>query len=897
MEVSTLKQRDYFSTIPLILFSLLMLAFSSRIMAGTTGKIAGQVIDEASGDPLPGVNVYVENYPFGGATDADGFFFMLNIPPGKYTVVIQMLGYQEVRYKDVKVNVDLTTQLNTRLKAETIQGSQVVVVADRPLIQKDVTSTQVKISSDEIRALPVEDYNDIIQLQAGVIDGHFRGGRLGEVAYMVDGLSVIDPFYNEVGVQVENSFIQELEVISGTFNAEYGQAMSGVVNIVTKDGGPKLEGSVSGYVGNYVTSHDEIYPNLDNIDGTGFQNLEASLSGPLPFWKAVKFFFSGRYINDDGNIYGERVYTIEDNDPFSPSGDRAYVAMNDFQRATLQGKLSYYLIPQLKISYSLIYQDYEGRGYDHAFQLSPDGIKDLFEEQYHHNLSFNHTLSKSTFHTLKFSANWSNYQGYVFENPYDPRYVIPERGQPASGYTFRSGGNQNDRYDRTSQTYIGKWDLTSQFDKENKIGLGAEARVHTLENFYTIFRAANQDTSNVHEIVYPQFGSPGRDEYTKEPREFFAYVQDKMEYQDLIINLGVRFDYFNPNTDMPSDLRNPLFNPLFPSGTKEASVKTQLSPRLAVAFPISANGVIRGSYGHFFQIPPFDQLYRGIYDEGGVTKTQVASSTGESGSLDVVVGNPDLQPQRTTKYELGLRQVLYTDLAMEVVAYYNDIRNLVDTEIIETYDGKKYARFINRDYGNSRGVIVSLEKRFSGNWGARLDYTYQIAEGNASDPQSVFQDNQTNPPNETEKKTIRLDWDQRSTLNFSLITGVQRSWNASLTGRLGSGTPYTADRFFNPVDITFRNDRNKPPSVTFDLRFDKFFRVAGAQVTTFLLIYNLFDRLNEVNVYGSSGRAGYDYNTKFAGDIVGLNTIDDYINNPTFYSSPREVRVGLSFGL
>ena len=118
--------------------------------------------------------------------------------------------------------------------------SEVVITADRPLVQKDLTSTSVTVSSEDIRLMPVENVDQVINLQAGVVGGHFRGGRSDEVLYLVDGVSVTDPFNNSRGITVENSSIRQMEVISGAFNAEYGQAMSGVVNIVTQEGSAVL---------------------------------------------------------------------------------------------------------------------------------------------------------------------------------------------------------------------------------------------------------------------------------------------------------------------------------------------------------------------------------------------------------------------------------------------------------------------------------------------------------------------------------------------------------------------------------------------------------------------------------------------------------------------------------
>jgi len=316
----------------------------------------------------------------------------------------------------------------------------------------------------------------------------------------------------------------------------------------------------------------------------------------------------------------------------------------------------------------------------------------------------------------------------------------------------------------------------------------------------------------------------------------------------------------------------------------DAEAKYQLSPRLGCSFPISDEGAIHFAYGHFFQIPRFETLYLNstFYVEKGA-------------GLSTVTGNPDLKPERRVNYELGVQQVVHPEVTVDFTLYYADIRNLLGTEIIETYDKYQYARYINRDYGNVRGFTLSLEKRFSNYYGANIDYTYQIAEGNSSDPQSVFQDNQSDPPVESEKKVVPLNWDQRSTLNLSVNAGNPGSWNIGLIGRFGSGMPYTRDRQ-RSIDVRFENDGRRPTTYGLDLRADKQFRMGKRGFTTYLLIYNLLDRKNEYGVYSTTGRATYDLNVLYAGEIIGLNTIDEYIKNPGMYSAPREIRLGFQFG-
>ena len=180
-----------------------------------------------------------------------------------------------------------------KLSSSVIQLNQeVVVTSQRPLVQKDLTSTSVTISSDEIKMLPVESIGQIVNLQAGVIDGHFRGGRSNDVAYLVDGVAVTDAFNGGFGVQVENSSIRQMEVISGTFNAEYGQALSGVVNIVTQSGSDKFEGYVTGYVGNHFTSHSDIFQNLDEAGQNSSKESSINIKRTCKTDKKSLFLFN-----------------------------------------------------------------------------------------------------------------------------------------------------------------------------------------------------------------------------------------------------------------------------------------------------------------------------------------------------------------------------------------------------------------------------------------------------------------------------------------------------------------------------------------------------------------------------------------------------------------------------
>lgn len=904
-ELNKKEERKRLSGLEFAIKRLIILFFliaATIVNAGVTGKLAGRVTDSETKEAVLGATVLIKGTNFGASADMEGDYYINSVPPGVYTVIVSAVGYNKVTIEKVNIRIDLTTRLDIKLTPDVISLGEVVIQAKQPLIEKDLTSSSAIITSEEIKTMPVENIFQLINLQAGVVNGTFRGGRSNEVAYLIDGVSVTDAFNGGISVQIENNTIRQMEVISGTFNAEYGQAMSGIVNIVTKDGGQNFEGAVSAYLGSYLTSNKEIFQNTDRINLYGPSDFQFTLGGPTKIFDGLTFFFNARYFRDEGYMYGKRVYNVWDNRPTFPdpmnqtvwinnnTGDSAYVPMNPYEKKSFNGKLTYGF-NKWKFSYNIFWDDNWNKYYNHSFKWTPDGIKNHYRTNAINNLQIMWAPSQSTFMSLKLSSNLYKYWGYLYPNEYDSRYVEPNQGSPYSGYTFRSGGNEADRYNRYTQSYIAQWTLESQVSKEHKIKIGAEARIHKISNQYKEIRNLTEGQIDergnpIFTLGYSDQNTKYNQSYLRKPLEFSAYIQDKIEYDIMIINAGVRFDYFNSNDNLPVDIRNPLNNPNFPGAFQKRNAKAeyQVNPRLGVSFPISDKGAIHFSYGHFFQIPTFENLY-----------SNTAYIIDQTSGLSSYLGNPELRGQKTVKYELGLQQVVFPDVSLDVSLYYSDIRNLLGMQILETYEGFLFGRFINRDYGNVRGLIVTLDKRFADFFSAKIDYTYQVASGNASDPFVQFYNNQADPPVESNKKTVPLNWDQTHTLNLSLTVGNPVDWTAGLIFNYGSGAPYTEDPRY-AQGLRFENNGRKPTIYNVDLKANKRFNIFGVSFNTFLLVYNLLDIKNEYGVNPTTGRAGTDLNTKFAGPIIGLNTIDEYLKNPADYSAPRRISVGFNVG-
>ena len=301
---------------------LILITFASvTVYAGTTGKISGIVRDAETNEPLPGCNIIIEGTTLGAASNIDGEFFILNIPPGSYTVRASMVGYKSYRIDNVRVLIDLTTSLEFIMEVQVLNiEEEIVVTAERPLIQKDVTSKQSIISSDEILNMPVNSIQDILTTKAGFTTDseggiHVRGGRTGEIGYLIDGAKVDDPLYGSFSNTLNKDAINEMEVISGTFNAEYGDAMSSIVNLVTKDGGSTFHGKIE-YTSPMINNSP--YRKANPFDGVtdegNYENknmydqqlipvpgmFTLSLNGPV--FSRLTFLLSGVYRNEDSYL-------------------------------------------------------------------------------------------------------------------------------------------------------------------------------------------------------------------------------------------------------------------------------------------------------------------------------------------------------------------------------------------------------------------------------------------------------------------------------------------------------------------------------------------------------------------------------------------------------------------
>ena len=900
------------------LIILLLLPFMAS--ASVTGKIAGRVVDKETRQALPGANVMVEGTAYGASTDANGEFFILNLPPGKVRVTASMVGYSRVRMEDVLVNTNATSTLLFELRQTVLEGEVVVVRADPMTTRKDQTSSVRHVSSETIQTLPVENLQAVINLQAGVVNGHFRGGRQNEVAYLIDGLPVGDVFSRDQRqAEVENEVVEDIEIISGTFNAEYGKAMSGVVNVVTKDGGNVWKGAMSGQFGNYLTAHDDVFIGLKPAEFDRKINWRFNISGPV--WKDRLFLLANLRLRDEKNhlngIYRFNPYDYSDYRSGVPTdwysehtGDNSYVPMDKYKGYTMFAKLAFKPFNALKIDLSVNHGKGTGGFYSHYYMYNPYALPQSNDRSTNVIFSVNHMLSRKAFHELKVMTVDRLDGTYVYENPVDSRYVNDWYSlNPGPG--FSTGGNDKTHNQSVTKKLDVKYDLNLQVSTHHnlKTGFLATANDKNIINRTIVNELRNSSLDRKLDTLFTAGGmkigyfnykpqilddsTAYADLYRKKPVEFSAYLEDKMEFEDLVINLGVRYDWFDPRTEVPSNWRNPgnqlsyEDNPERMSTYAAAKPSSQVSPRFGLAYTLGSAAKLHFSYGHFFQVPDAYAMYQN--HNFLIVNSDFAST----------LGNPLLKPEKSVKYEIGLWQELMKGVGLDVVLYYADVYNLLSTRVLTTYNDVKYGQFTNKDYGNRRGLEIGLTGD-SGPFHGAVNYTLQYTLGNADDPLQTF--TRAGENIDPIKRLIPLAWDQRHTLNVS--AGFQsRRTGATLIYYYNSGTPFT----WVPLDNSrlafvnlYPNNSTIPASSRVDLNGHVDFPLRrGLSLRFSLLVYNLLDAKNELYVDATTGRA----NQSIVREVNLINHHSDFTDyyatlfNPAAYSPPREVKlsIGLQF--
>jgi len=780
-------------------FTLLILLTASNLFS-QTGKITGHINDASTGEPLLGVNVLVEGTTMGAATNMDGYYVILNVRPGTYSLRASMIGYATKTISNLDVNIDQTTEANFELADQSIQTEEVVVVAVKPIIQKDVSSSSININFESIEVLPVSSISSAIGLQAGIDGSSFRGGGADQTSWMLNGVSLRDERNNQSYTGISLTSVEEVQVLTGGFNAEYGEARSGIVNVVTKEGkndrytvsfigryrptGPKHFGqsphSLEAYwirpyvddavawVGTkngtwdkytqdqykefegwnrlseiYMTDDDPtndltpqelqklfLWQHRKNTDiSKPDYDIDLSVGGYFPYLSEklgnLRFFASYRNVREmyliplatdsykdesfqlrftsdikkGMKLNIEGLYTIEGGTASSRSGGPG-IFRSSYGIANVMNNVSY-------INARIFTNDY----------WNPTEVnRNSFAAK------FTHVLNPTTFYEASISRFESNYdtnpgrardltKKYLFGNSYyvdEAPFGFYEEPSQGLADLRMSVGFSNSRDTSIIRSYSAKFDIQSQLDQYNQMKAGFEIRYsENKANYAQYDKYLESENYRANWNAYPIKGS--------------LYLQDKLEFEGMIANLGVRFDYSDPNLDwfVYEDFTNAFaaenirgVDTLLPK--EPAKVQLNISPRLGIAFPITVTSKLFFNYGHFRQLPTPENLYF----------FKVLQLTNQLDQL----ANPNNTLPKTVQYELGYEQSLMEQFLIRLSGYYKDVSEQPLTVNFISRNGKvNYLRSEPNSYADIRGFEASLYKN-RGNWiQGFVNYTYMVS--------------------------------------------------------------------------------------------------------------------------------------------------------------------------
>lgn len=932
------------------------------------GTLKGKAIDAQTGEPLIGATVTIVGTYKGALTDLDGNFNISDIKPGEYSVKFTYIGYTEQIFNGVKITANQTTTLNAKLTSTELTTETVEIIGEKSLINLEAAKSEVKLTAEDLKDLNVTDVQSIATMQLGVSqtpDGlQIRGGRVYETQYVVEGINAQDPLAGTgFGLDVNKNAIQEMEIVTGGADAEYGSGTSGVISTKIKEGSQRFQSSLS-----YQRDNLGWNPRKGPSWNTDLLNL--SLGGPLipnfakkdsvtnqkpkkPYHDKI-FFFTSLNVQLTDEYFGKyanQLYSslMNNNTFWSPRQDNRW-------SGTL--KLTFAPKPNLKINLST-QQSLNINQNTRSLQIIGNdavmlpGFQYFFSENLDNANTYTHKTNLTVLNVrYLFKGNWTmdaslgrlftnlraDANGRPFRDPsinqiYDPYSIATYpisifNPQDSVAYINPPSGLMNNNgiatlwHDHYAQEITFKTKF-SYFSK-NKVHLMTFGVEHQEQEYQWI------------DVVRPWVGAPiqvndtltfasnrigeSNDIWKARPATGGLFFQDEIRYKGIIATLGFRFTYWapgkfadnavnDPNAPVLEYVRQEYLNQTLPFAGRR--FKARFLPKIRVSFPVTENNVLYFNYGHATRLAHPRFIYAGL------------DPVYQNRSFLANLGNPNLNPETTVSYEIGLKSQLSANWAMTFTAFYNDkfdfivSRKIVVRDQTGRFVEKTFA--INQDYARIRGLEISLNRRIGSWFRATLSGAYQIATGKSNSAlESKLQI--ANTGNVSTTKEQYLAWDRpldlkayfvfKSDTLLSIGNMKLKHFTLFLNATYKSGlryTPYTeTGTDANTGRPLYEIQSDKPyakiGSAWFwlDLRLTKEFKLfkdRKKHFSVFVEVKNLTNHKNAQIINPVTGR-GYEYGDPLPlsyRDPVYPNPLDRGIPpfNPARYLQPRQTFFGM----
>lgn len=991
---------------------LLLLAATLPALLMASGKLRGRVVDRETNEGLVGANVSINGTSLGAASDINGDYAIVNVPPGVYTLKATFVGYSPVTISNVRVNDNLTTTQDFALPSQAVAIQAIEIVAERPLVNKSATNAVRIRTTEDLNALPVRGINNILALTPGVVvqdnTVFIRGGRIDEVGFYLEGMSITNPMLGGRAVNLVQDAVEEIQVQAGGYNAEFGGANAGIIQQQLRSGSSTWKASLQ-----YISDNVGFDSKSSAFDGSkrlgaywfGYNDLTATVGGPV-FSDRFKLFgmMNYLYMRDQnpqpypginlGKLVGQTGDTVN---LVYPAGA---LLKNPRQEYNFTGTFSMDFSPltvRLAGTYSTVnqflpYNTNRNAGAV-ANLLNTDRIEEISQWNGAGSVKLTHVLNPRTYYEVTagyFYQGQKNYDPVLGNNflAYGDSVANAQAGVIWQRTPAEISGGQTGRYLRPSRKILYDFVFNSpgdvvagyqkfkrenfsvtaafvtQLGKEHTIKVGGDLQRHTIRGYTWnndgVFSLAgllatnaalpdgdpnkqtpeeiliNAGANNFGYDVWGQENSESGLYGARKPVFASAYAQDKIEYKDLVVNIGLRYDYIDIDNYKMIDPGRPersidLYSgAIDPAGWVKVSSYQALSPRLGLSFPVTDRTVFHTQFGQFVQQSRLRDVFQGFY--------ATAQNIRGGYFITVPVGF-DVRPTRTTQYELGFSQQIGEFASFDITGYYKDIKDQVVYVEATTDPGSifgSYYIFTNGDFATTKGLELTFSMRRTKRIQANVSLTFQDAQGTGSFPNSSrgivgapldgvtqFKPQYVSPLeyNNAVRGNISLDY------HWGVDDGgpILERLGASALILFNSGHPFTRGvgapnlegdaRSRQPVEPL--NASSTPWTFQVDLRVDKTVRMFNAiDATFFVYIINLFDARNVENVFLRTGSTSDDgvlsnpsfglpllqtYGAQYA-DVYRAINIDYYERYqnanglstvPYFYGPPRQVRLGL----
>lgn len=948
MDNNRVKIRRCLPRLVILLIMVSIFTLYQPLKAAVTGKIAGLVIDSETGDPLPFANILVIGTDLGAATGVDGYYTILRIPPGTYDVQCRMMGYRSVTMTGVEVSIDHTSNMNFSLSPTEIEVEGITVIAQKPIIKKDVSATQFSLPDEEIATIPMSNTAEILAMQAGVqlsvsdeegLGLSIRGGEIAESDFQVDNISLKSGYSDLYNMNIPKTSIQEVQLLSGGFNAEYGQVRSGLVNVVTKKGEfDKYSGSFEFRISPPGKKHwgpnpfdpdespiwniyagEKAFEGIDSLDVELWESTNGEEGYPETFkgWNAI----AEEYLNDDDTTnditpmnaleiwkyeHRPRAYADEpDYDldatfsgpiPLIPKlsfvvsyrrQDHQYIfplSTKNEVMETLLGKIGYKLFANAKLEVQGIYGKTSGSGFSTAGSSFTGTAGGYFStrfaaEQTSEGFNYENMFAPETWglRTQKFARvaaklthvlNTNTYfeLQYIYgENWLDIHAMPPETATVTIGeveYTefqgsqwpvirdqagiFIIGGNSNYMDVSTNWSHNFKLDFTSQVNKyhEIKTGLGLILPSYRTRRAWWTWGQSNPDSA-INETL------PECQVWDGNPTFADFYIQDKLELEGMIANVGLRIDYMDANyagyqldtlwdtyyTPDNFDIDGVLFWRSRKTVQSEGKIKIQ--PRIGVSFPVTVNSKLYFNYGHFYETPNPSYLY----NVKGSSKYDITA----------ILANPNLDWPRTVSYEFGYEHNIADLFKIHFATYYKDITGeLMQITGHDYWHTVETGIYRNYRYSDVKGIDLRVNKP----WGKFLtfwsNFDYVIKSYGYTMPENLYEKKSEQDAEDINAEDIKVSVTPYFRAGLTLKTPLDWGPGSEILGAnpLGGFSFSIMYRWedggefiFNPDDPTEQQHWIEEVSKSYtDLKISKTISFGGVEGRIFMDIFNLFNQ-------------------------------------------------------